>query len=337
MKYNDLSGSWWIDSINQELEIQNHIFTAVGQTCLSALRWTYAIMFNRTQADNRQLTEGVFDAIDSGDWTIDYFNTLVSNIYEDIDGVNGRTEGDFYGFNAEALTNLDVFQFAFDIPMIVKDDEDILSLAFGGEKTVNAIDKVLNLYWNNPGTYICDDSVVGTEGKNFVGGRSIFAIMTLDTCFTGLRDMDDHYAVLPFPKFDADQKEYHTGMMDNYSIMGIPSDVTDADMSSAVSEALNIEAEKTMFPVWYNESLSTKFQRDEYTVKYLDLLLAGRKADMGTLFQESLNRIAMMFRDTVRTKQNGFAASWDGGNKEAVAIKLKEIVDIYVQKIGTND
>lgn len=336
MKYNDgLRGSAWIDSINDELQIQDHIFTAVGQTCISALRWTYAIMFNRTQADNRQITENVFNAIDSGDWTIDYFNSLVAGIYEDIDDVNGRSEYDFYGFNAEALTNLDTFQFAFDIPMIVKDKDEILSLAFGTEKTVDAVDKVIRLYWNNPGTFICDDTAVGTEGRNFVEGRSIFAIMTLDTCFTGLRDMNDHYAVLPFPKYDADQKEYLTGMMDNYSIMGIPTDAANPDMSSAVAEALNIEAERIMYPVWYDESLSTKFQRDEYTVKYLDLLIAGRKADMGTLFQESLGRIAMLFRDTVRTKQNGFQSSWDG-NKDALNASLKEIIDTYIKNTGAN-
>lgn len=336
MKYNDgLRGSAWIDSINDELQIQDHIFTAVGQTCISALRWTYAIMFNRTQADNRQITENVFNAIDSGDWTIDYFNSLVAGIYEDIDDVNGRSEYDFYGFNAEALTNLDTFQFAFDIPMIVKDKDEILSLAFGTEKTVDAVDKVIRLYWNNPGTFICDDTAVGTEGRNFVEGRSIFAIMTLDTCFTGLRDMNDHYAVLPFPKYDADQKEYLTGMMDNYSIMGIPTDAANPDMSSAVAEALNIEAERIMYPVWYDESLSTKFQRDEYTVKYLDLLIAGRKADMGTLFQESLGGIAMMFRDTVRTKQNGFQSSWDG-SKDALNASLKEIIDTYIKNSGAN-
>ena len=123
--------------------------------------------------------------------------------------------------------------------------------------------------------------------------------------------------------------------MDNYSIMGIPTDVVNPDMSSAVAEALNIEAERTMYPVWYNESLSTKFQRDEYTVKYLDLLIAGRKADMGTLFQESLGRISMMFRDTVRTQQNGFASSW-AGNKDSLTASLKEIIDTYLSKAGAN-
>ena len=147
--------------------------------------------------------------------------------------------------------------------------------------------------------------------------------------------MNDHYAVLPFPKYDADQKEYLTGMMDNYSIMGIPTDAANPDMSSAVAEALNIEAERIMYPVWYDESLSTKFQRDEYTVKYLDLLIAGRKADMGTLFQESLGRIAMLFRDTVRTKQNGFQSSWDG-NKDALNASLKEIIDTYIKNTGAN-
>lgn len=111
--------------------------------------------------------------------------------------------------------------------------------------------------------------------------------MTLDTCFTGAPRYERSLCGSPFPKYDADQKEYLTGMMDNYSIMGIPTDAANPDMSSAVAEALNIEAERIMYPVWYDESLSTKFQRDEYTVKYLDLLIAGRKADMGTLFRRA--------------------------------------------------
>lgn len=331
---NDLDGSWWIKSINDEFVIDDHIYTAVGQSNISAFRWTYAMMFNRTQADNRGLTEQIFEAIDNGDWTIDYFNSIVSGIYEDIDDVNGRTMGDFYGFNAEALTNLDVFQFAFDIPMIAKDDDTTLKLVFGTEKTADAISKVNYLYWTNPGSCISKDTA-GVEGTNFIEGRSIFAIMTLDTCFTGLREMNDHYAILPFPKYDADQKDYLTGMMDNYNIMGIPTDALDAEMSSIIAEALNIEAEKTIYPVWKDESLSKKFVRDDYTVKYLDIVLAGRNADMGTLFQQDLGRISMMFRDCVRAESTTFISSWDS-NKESLNASLQTIIEKYRENASTN-
>lgn len=326
---NRLDQPWWIQPINDEFEIEGHLYTAVGHTCISTLRWTYAIMFNRSQGDDLQISQVVFDAIDEGNWTIDYFNSLVSTIYEDIDGVSGRSVGDFYGFNAEALTNLDIFQFAFDIPMITRDDQGLPQLAFGTEKTHSAIDKVLQLYWHNNGSYISKDTA-GIEGKNFVEGRSVFAIMTLDTCFTGLRNLEDNYAILPFPKYDADQQQYMTGMMDNYSIIGIPFDAPDAEMSSVIAEALNIEAERIMYPVWKEESLSKKFVSDEYTAKYLDILLAGRKADMGTLFQQDLGRIAMLFRDIVRSENNTFMSDW-AASKESLNSNLQMIIDKYLE------
>ena len=40
----NLDASYWTKSINDNFVIDGHIFTAVGDTCVSALRYTYAMM-----------------------------------------------------------------------------------------------------------------------------------------------------------------------------------------------------------------------------------------------------------------------------------------------------
>lgn len=324
-KYTDLEASYWTKSINDKFEIDGHIYTAVGDTNIYALMYTQAMMFNRTAGDNEKITDDVFKAIKNGTWTIDYFNSLVANIYKDIDGDPGRTAGDYYGFQGECLTNLDAYQFAFDIPMTDnKNAGDAgIEFVFNGEKLHNAVDKVIKLYWNTEGSYVEGDNVGA-----FVNGNAVFSTILINDCFTTFRNMRDHYTILPMPKYDENQTEYLTGIMDNYKVIGIPISVRDADFCSLITEALNYEAERILWPAYYEDALQTKYKNDEETVEMLDILMNGRTADFGTLCQNNLDNISVWFRWIVASGENT-AASYVAEREAMVKMYLEAIVNKY--------
>lgn len=321
----DLDASYWLKDVNDKFVIEDHLYTAVGDTSVYALMYTYAMMFNRTLGDNYELTNEVFDRIDNDKWTIDYFNTLVSGIYGDVDDESGKSANDLYGFQAEKQTNLDNYNFAFDIPMMDNSGANgkVLEFVYGGERLAKAVDKINTLYWENGGAYVDGDHIYA-----FTRGRAMFATILLNDCFTYLKDMENDYIILPYPMLDEDQDGYHTGMMDNYHVMGIPKNVPDADMATLITEALNYEAEKTLYPVYLEESLQSKYVRDPRTVDMLNILLDGRTADFGTLLQNNLDNVSVWFRWMVQG-QNRDSVTYVDYYKESITAKTEAVIDKY--------
>ena len=328
LEYTNLDASYWTKSINNNFEIDGHIFTAVGDTCVSALRYTYAMMYNRTKGDQRGLTEDIYKKIENKEWTIDYFVSIVNGVHDDIDDVNGPSGGDFYGFQAESATNLDIWPFAFDVDMISQTNDDrLLECVFNNERTSTGLDKIIDLYWNNNGTYI--PSNVYEAPSNFIHGRSLFCTMTLDYCFGGLDVMEDHYSILPYPMLDENQETYNTGMMDNYSVLGVPVTCHDPEMSSLIAEAFNKISKAEVTTVIYEESLCKRFNNDAAEgVEMLDMIMAGRKADLAVLVQQSVARLSMMFRDIVNSKTNALSQYFDAIG-ETVEKQIQQVVAKY--------
>lgn len=330
MEHTNLDAPYWEQTINDKFSINDHVYTIVGDTNVSALDYTYVMYYNRTEGNAKGITAEVLDAIEKGTWTIDFFHGLVKDVYDDVDDTNGRSAGDFYGFQAEALTNVDNYNFAFDIDMIRQTgDENVLECVIDTEKTTSAMDKIIKLYWETRGTYIAPDSQPSMPLANFKAGRALFATATLGCCYGALRDMEDHYSVFPYPKYDEDQDAYYTGMMDNFTVLSIPISAPDLEMSSLVTEALNFYAMKIMTPVYYEESLCKKFANDgEETVQMLDYLMDGRRCDLAVLVQRDVAFLPFTFRKVVANKTNNFREFYDG-IKATVDTQLKAVVDTY--------
>ncbi len=61
-----------------------------------------------------------------------------------------------------------------------------------------------------------------------------------------LRDMEDDFGFLPYPKFDAEQKEYRTLVHDTAQLSCVPVSSDSIDISGAVLEALSAESYRTL-------------------------------------------------------------------------------------------
>ena len=326
MPYNDLSQPWWIDGVNEKFRVGDAIYTATGDMCVSTLKLTYGVFYNRTKGADYDLNETIYDTIREGKWTIDKFIEITRDVYVDINGDGTRDGGDFYGFTAEKATNLDVYTFAFDIPIVEADESGIPQLVFNTTKTIEAVEKINKLYWDGSGSYIPDDYMEPVT--MFRSGNALFTTTYLSQAFSTLRDMTDEYSILPYPKWDEAQEKYMTGAMDNYSVLGIPVTVSDLEMASLITEALNIESYKTLFPTYYEQALQDKYARDAESIEMIDLLMAGRNFDFCTLFSSTIPGMPWMFRELVANKSTAFASKYSASEKNALKA-IEKIVQAY--------
>lgn len=326
MPHTDLSKPWWINGINEKFQVGDAIYTAVGDTCLSTLKLTYGVFFNRTIGEDYGYTETIYDTIRCGEWTIDKFIEMTRDVYSDVNGDTVRDSGDFYGFTAEKYTNLDVYPFAFDISIISNDKNGVPQLSLNTPKTIEAIEKINTLYWGAEGSYIPEDSFEPIT--MFKNGNALFTTTYLENAFSTFRDMNDDYSILPYPKWDESQEKYMTGAMDNYSVLGIPVTVSDPEMVSIITEALNIESYKTLYPTYYKQALQDKFSRDEESIEMIDLLISGRNFDFCTLFSSNIPGMPWMFRTLVAANSNDFASAY-AASEAAAQIELDRILEAY--------
>ena len=315
MPYNDLSKPWWIGGVNDKFRVGDAIYAATGDMCVSTLKLTYGVFYNRTRGADYDLNESIYDTIREGKWTIDKFIEMTRDVYVDVNGDGERGNTDFYGFTAEKATNLDVYTFAFDIPLVKNNEDGVPELAINTPKTIEAVEKVNKLYWDGVGSYIPEDYMEPIH--MFRNGNALFTTTYLTNAFSTFRDMTDDYSILPYPKWDEAQEKYMTGAMDNYSVLGIPVTVSDLEMVSLITESLNIESYKTLFPTYYEQALQSKYARDAESIEMIDILMAGRNFDFCTLFSSTIIGIPFMVRELVAGKSTAFASKYKSLEKGA--------------------
>ena len=321
----DFSKPWWINGVNDCFRVGDKLFVAVGDTSLSALKLTYAIFYNKRLAQSYSLPD-LYQLVRDNKWTIDDMIAMISDVYEDVNGDSLRGFEDLYGFTAESATNLDVYTFAFDMPIVGRDEDNIPTLVYNTPKTVAAVEKINQLYWNTNGSYIAVSDYTEPM-KLFREGRALFTTTHMTNCYTSFREMDDDYGILPYPKWDESQERYLTGAMDNYSVLGIPKTETDTEFAAVITEALNAEAYKQLYPVYYEDALQNKYARDAGTIEMLDIVMQGRKFDMATLFSSQIG-LYTFFRSLVAAKKTDFASAY--AKKEKSANKgLEKVIAAY--------
>lgn len=302
----DFSKEWWVTDANEAFNINGNQFVAVGDLSITTLLLSYAVFFNQRIAAANQFPD-LYQTVLDGKWTIDTLIDLSKDMYQDINGDGKADEGDFYGFAADTVTNLDAWTAAFNIPLTKKDDNGLPTACIDLGKTQTAIEKVYSLYYDNK-TYLTGGS--GKEIEVFANGNTAFLTTWINNSFSTLRDMKDDYGILPYPKFDEAQENYYSNSMDNYSLLSVPKTVTDTEFVGRVTEALTRENHFSVVPAYYDVALTAKYARDEQSVAMLDIIMNGRQYDFSILHSGELADLPYFFRRLISNKKTTVSSEY---------------------------
>lgn len=140
--------------------------------------------------------------------------------------------------------------------------------------------------------------------------------------------MNDDFGILPYPKYDENQKQYHSTSLDEFSLFVLPIDVKDKEMSAIITEALCAESYKKVVPIFYDTALKTKAARDDASSEMIDLIRDNLTFDFGYLHSNSVNGVGHMFVNWIRNNNNNIASDYDKA-KSATEEKLAKVLEIY--------
>ena len=271
---------WYVESANETIKIGDYQYALFGDVSKTNITMCWTTVFNKRLAEEWKI-EDPYEIVTSGAWTMDKLISLTKDVWRDLNGNNERDDADLYGFYTDKWATIDAYMGAHRINVISKDKDDYFIIDFYSERLVESFEKIYDLYWNNPGTYV-DTSEPYEYRLVFAEGRALFSPMIIDYMISNdLRSMKDDYGILPYPKLDEAQDEYGTYLLTRTGMMMLPMDISadKLEMVGYVIDALSAYSYKYLRPAIYDVSLSTKGARDEQSLEMLEIIMANRHYD----------------------------------------------------------
>ena len=313
----DLDKPYWSTYYNEKASIGNKLYAITGDLAFSMIR-LLSVTFCNLQLVEDYNMGNLYNVVLDGNWTIDYEIELVKDIYEDINGDGISDKDDFFGLGTSDTFATDAYTSSFDLQMIGKDSENYLTLNIDMDKFATAVEKINNMCWNTPGVsthpfYGADDEM-NDIARNFSQNKYVFmSSWIFSSELEYMRDMQDDYGILPFPKFDEEQENYYSYANDQFSVFVIPVTVGDdrTPIIGAVLEALCSVSKNTVLESYYEIALKSKYSRDSESAEMLDLIVSGFKLDAAWMYCVNTGSLSQnMMRNQIRAKQNNVVSDF---------------------------
>ena len=133
----------------------------------------------------------------------------------------------------------------------------------------------------------------------------------------GLRNMDDDFGIIPYPKFGSDD-EYASIINGHAPLAVIPITVSDASRTGAITEALCAYGSKYVIPAFYEVSLKTKYARDEESEEIMVVIKDSIVYDIGSVAGGPLQSVGRDIAIMTTHDFSSFYAARESSAKKSV-------------------
>ena len=336
LPYVDTSKPWWAAQFTQACTIGGErLYFITGDAALTMLK-NMATMYvnNNIYVQYFGPVSDLYSVVLEGGWTFDKMAEYCVDVYTDVNGDGARDGGDIYGYGTTTLSMLDYSVAGAGLRWCEYDSDGYPYVTINNERTVNFVEKLYHLLYENIGSYIAAPSVAGEEDliNKFKADTLMFLPFRADVS-EKLRDMESDYAIVPLPKYDENQAEYSTGVHDSVSVFCVPiTNSMNSEMTGAFMEAFASQSYRDVTDVYFETLLKEKFARDEVTAEIFDIIKNGVYFDFILLHSSSISDIGHMVRDVISAGNSDFASAYK--RKEKVINKTLEKLIAAYESVG---
>ena len=339
----DLDKAYWTRGFSDMMTFtdENMQFLASGSIAISMYRFMYMTLYNKTLFKDNKLPD-LYDIVMSGEWTLDKQYAISKDHYIDADGDGAVSDGDFFGFVTGNCVSVDPYMVSTDTHLIIRDGEtgELMFNTAANAKLVEVCDKIQLLY-NDASTFYYegsgkDNTTTPQIINHFTAEKALMAtslFVQMETNYADLAPLS--YGIAPMPKFDTDQKSYHSYVQDQVTCFGISSVVGDParqEMCAATLEAMAYYSNKMVRPAYYDTALSERYMQDPQSKEILDLIFDALYFDFSSTCCNMLNiqprdQLRALLTDTSNTIASS-TKTWEKtikNNMKAINKKLERI------------
>lgn len=298
LPYLNWDGYYWSDSLYDYNAVNGKMYYCTGDLTGSSIKNMFAMVFNYDLINEYRM-ENPYALVDDGKWTIEKLKTLSKELYID-DNENAASDiGDTFGLVVGDYRAIDAFQAGANLVSIVKNSDGKLKIneQMNGSYGISVIEKLEGMLHNNTGAYCNNKTDKPDYSDAFIRGNAAFTVTLCSAIISSVSGSDINYGILPIPKYDEDQKDYHTCLNMTYNMYSVPIVARDPEMSGAVLESLAHSGNRNLIPVIY-KALQYRYSNRPEDVRMLEILRSGIIYDPGRTFDQM--GIYSFVRSTVR-------------------------------------
>jgi len=289
--YIDFDKAWWNSGLREQTTLGGGLYYLVGDFSLGYLKDTFCIYYNKKLADTYGI-EDLYAVVKDGDWTIDKMTEISRKAAVDVNGDGTLDLEDKLGFVVHDLFHLCGFIASTDTQMFTRTGDE-WAYDFGSERDFSVVEKLNNLLMGTEGNFLFKGWRTSADhieefnkitGK-FIAGDILFMTAQMNDAVTDLRDMEDDYGILPFPKYDDSQQTYSATSRTTHSAVAMPLICKNPEKAGAVIEAVAAVNHELVIPTYYELALKHKYSRDDESAEMYDLIMESTTLSFGYLYQ----------------------------------------------------
>ncbi len=331
-EYIDYSKEYWNDEYIEALSVNDKKFMVGGDISLTTTAWSATMTFDLEEFENNfgdvnDFYQMVLDGDgNKGGWTLDTMSDYCRRSYIDLNGNGLEDNGDQYGISILGTGSVvDQFTFSSGITYSTRDENNVPVLDMNNERTVNFVQKFHKMCYENPGVNLYNSS--NTTDPDSI--KNIFDAGLMNDLVERRADEDD-FGVIPFPKYDENEKHYRSWISDNTIVCSMPitTPAERVDMNTAILECMASEGRRLLLPAYYESALKNKYTRDEMSTRMLDIIHDGATTDFVAVYSESLSSIGSCMRQLIGYDEPNFV-SWYKAKENTVLSNMAELFKAF--------
>ena len=321
----DFSEPWWCSGWNDNDTFYGKLYTAVGDFSLDLVLNTEAVYFNKRLIEDNGL-ENPYDLVKENRWTSDKIVAMSETALRDLNG-DGKysPNDDLYGlmYNLHGGRG---FLYAYGMKLANRTDDGGWEINYFNDHFVTIYETVFRMQNETPSVYYNNGGVA--MDARFASGNLLFLTASLGTARgTALRDMEDDFGLVPYPKLDEQQADFISFNLGT-SYAAILRSADDISLSGAVMEALCAENHRNVVPVLYEDALKEKYSRDATTAEMLDILSRTIYYDFAFVNDAALSALCNVYFDAIASRSPDVASKFKATDKVSQKL-LGKLLESY--------
>jgi len=273
-----LDKPWWDQHSIRDYAIKEHLYFMTGDYNLINNDATWMLYFNKVMTQNLGL-EMPYDLVRDGKWTYDRMMTYQKAAARDVDGDGQWTAADIWGqvTHTQHYTGILI---AGGENLITRDGNGLPVYGQVTERFYNVYDKIIEMMQTPGYTMNIYLNIKGLPADkhatyNFLNDEALFCPEILAHT-RRFRQMESDFGVLPHPKYDDAQSDYHSYVLPQVTVTCIPITNYNLEKTATALDALGLLSEYTIMPAYYEVSYIGKFFRDDESIAMIDIIRNSR-------------------------------------------------------------
>ena len=289
---------------------------------------TYVLIFNKDmQKTYSNTVPDPYQTARDGEWTLDYFNTVIQNISSD-NGDGKWDENDTYGFiNTWEYGN--TFFIGADLRYIDNTDADEVKLFLSDksqmEKALEVLELSQAIYHNNNASYMSPPGQENLGQTAFKENRGLFYGEVVAHLTPLTREMDNEFGILPVPKYNKAQEFYRTWTHASGSSFAVTSAISEdkAETVGDILEAYALLSHQYLKPAYYDITLTSRNVHDAESAEMMDMMFSNRVYEMSFYFTDF--GFFELFKTATNDNSDSFSSTYSSASGK-FSKKLKNLL-----------